>query len=140
MSCHDSAALAAGSHLDKPTDNATNYVAKNSTITPTPVTLFTSAIVTKSHPVDVEYAASANADMATAADAETAGVKFFLDPAASDVETLQCATCHDPHEANYDAHGASPIAAADLTKSDRKFFIRSQLDPITGELCLACHN
>jgi cytochrome c2 len=144
MSCHDDATITAGSYLNQPDKtDATIFIARNTSlpITPTPVTTFTTTITGKSHPVDVVYDdTAANADMATATEAETAGVKFFLDPAASDVETLQCATCHDPHEANYNGQGASPITAATLTQADRTFFIRNQLDPITGELCLSCHN
>jgi hypothetical protein len=141
MSCHDDAGAIAGDWFDAPVDNVTFFPVKNTpAITIGNRTTFTDDAgatnpVSQSHPVNVIYdPAAANASLHDVVTAEGNGVLFF--PDATPEPTVQCATCHDPHETNYlkgTGPGAGPFGA------NRTYFIRGALTPAGETLCLACH-
>lgn len=94
------------------------------------VTTFLDTQLAGDHPVNIEFS-STNPLLETRTDAETAGVKFYDTSGA--VPTVQCGSCHNPHELNYDR-----ATGPDATWSNRTYFIRNRLS--RGEdLCLACH-
>lgn len=157
LSCHDDggvaddASIAVGGNRGNPAAAATKTfdgipvadladanvfpVRNNALPSPLPigtsgVTTFTSTQLETDHPVNIEFSAT-NALLETRADAETNGVKFYDTSGGN--PTVQCGSCHNPHEVNY-LKSVGP--GADW--SNRTYFIRERLSR-GEELCLACH-
>ena len=143
MSCHDSATISSeAGFLDQPATAA--YVAASAVSAGglAATTTFGSTALTSDHPVNIIFSDTVNPALNTIASVTggTNKLKLFAESTGTEV-TVQCATCHDPHEANYDK--STITAPGDpspniLTESVRTFFLRNQLSN-GQDLCLACH-
>jgi hypothetical protein len=120
--------------------SATIFPVRNNALPTTPplgvagVTTFTTNQLQTDHPVNLDYVpgpAPGNVLLESVTDAEGAGVKFY--DTSGDVPTVQCGSCHNPHEVNY-LESVGP----GTNWENRTYFIRAQLGR-GEELCLACH-
>ena len=92
MSCHDGA-LAATNGV---TLTTTTHGAVGGTITGSEVDIGGTATLTNDHPVNMTYDPVADTGLDTVANVTGAGLVLYTGGAATN--TVQCGTCHDPHQ------------------------------------------
>jgi hypothetical protein len=155
MSCHDDTNLVDesvtidGDSVTLPgtpgtgVTDATFYVIRNATVPTTNTsgalgnTTFSTTMLKTDHPVNVKYDTTNNPLLDSEANAKTDGVKFYDDTSGD--PTVQCGSCHNPHEFNYTvARAPASGSGPGSTWQDRTFFIRNRMSKGQA-LCLACH-
>lgn len=75
--------------------------------------------LTNDHPVSVTYDITADTAFHSQASVETAGLKFYDNAAGTSTDQVECATCHNPHSAEFPP------------------FLR--MSNSGSQLCLTCH-